>query len=107
VIVAQIDRDLRYTWIHDPRPGVLPATVLGKRDDEIADNSSTRKLVQLKRRAVESGIAARERISFLLGGRETTLDIAVEPLRDDRGMVIGATTVAFEAADRSPGVAQP
>ena len=107
VIVAQIDRDLRYTWIHDPHPGALPASVLGKRDDEIADNSSSRKLVQLKRRAVESGIATRERISFLQGEREMTLDIAVEPLRDDRGVVIGATTVAFETASTRTGDAKP
>jgi hypothetical protein len=59
--------------------------------------------VELKQRAIETGTAVRERISFPGNGGETIYDIAVEPLRNDQGVVIGATTVAFDAADRSTG----
>ena len=35
LIVAHIDQDLRYTWIHNPHPDFKVDDYLGKRDDEI------------------------------------------------------------------------
>jgi PAS domain S-box-containing protein len=101
VIVAHVDRDLRYTWIHNPHPDFDPASVRGKRDDELAVNEGTRQLARLKRQVIETGSPARAIISFPLSEGERTYDTAAEPVKDDSGMVIGATTVAFDITERT------
>jgi two-component system, chemotaxis family, CheB/CheR fusion protein len=96
VIVAHIDRDLRYTWIYNPQPDFDPAPMIGKRDDEIAADEGSYKLVQLKRQAIENGKGAYAHIKLSLAGAEKLYDVAVEPIKDSNGIVIGATTTAFE-----------
>jgi len=100
VIVAHIDRDLRYTWIYNPHPDFDPAFVQGKRDDEIAVNEGTRQLVQLKRQVIETGSTAHAEIAFPLSEGGRVYEITAEPLKDDSGMVIGATTVSFDITQR-------
>jgi two-component system, chemotaxis family, CheB/CheR fusion protein len=102
LVVAHVDRELRYTWIHDPSPGFNPASVLGKRDDEIAANEGTRQLVQLKRRVIETGATVRAEIVFPVADGAQTFAITAVPLRDAAGEVAGATTVAFDITGRPP-----
>jgi len=100
VIMAQVDRDLRYVWIHHPHPDFDPALACGKRDDELADNEGSRRLTQLKQQVIETGRPARATISFPVSDGERTYDVAAEPLLDDGRMAIGATTVAFDITER-------
>jgi PAS domain S-box-containing protein len=100
IIVAHIDQDLRYTWIYNSHPAFEEGAVLGKRDDEISVNEGTHQLVQLKRKSIETGSSARSEITFSLPEGETTYDIMVEPIRDEKGEVIGATTAAFDITER-------
>jgi two-component system, chemotaxis family, CheB/CheR fusion protein len=101
VIVAHIDRDLRYVWIYNPQEGFDAAPLIGKRDDEIAANEGSRKLMSLKRRAIESGEGARARLPLSVIGGEKVYDVVVEPIKDGEGVVIGATTTAFEVIERA------
>jgi len=96
VIIAHIDTDLRYTWIYNPHPDFDPKTMIGKRDDEIAADEGSLKLVQLKRQAIESGKGAGAQISLSVAGDKKAYDVVVEPIKDKDGEVIGATTTAFE-----------
>lgn len=100
IIIAQVDRELRYVWIYQPHPDFEAEGVFGKRDDELADNEGTRQLMELKRRVINSGEAARQTISFPLSEGRRTYDVAAEPLQDENGTVIGATTVAFDVTER-------
>ena len=100
VIIAQVDRELRYVWIYHPHPDFADSSVLGKRDDELSDNAGTRQMMQLKRQVISTGQPARRTISFPLSVGTRTYDIAAEPLRDESGAVIGATTVSFDITER-------
>ena len=100
VIMAQVDRDLRYVWIHNPHPDFDQESTRGKRDDDLADNEGTRQLMDLKRYVVETGRSARQTISFPASDGVRTYDVAAEPLIDDAGTVAGATTVAFDISER-------
>lgn len=100
IIVAHVDRDLRYTWIHNPQPDFDPSTVIGKKDDELADNEGTRKLIALKKKTIETGKKQREVISFPVSDRDHIYDIAAEPLKDEQGKIIGATTSAIDITER-------
>jgi signal transduction histidine kinase len=100
IILAHIDLDLRYTWIYNPTPDFDPASLLGKRDDEISENEGTLQLVELKRKVIETGSAACKQITFPLSGGNQTFDISAQPLKDDSGRVIGATTIALNITER-------
>ena len=100
ITVAHVDRDLRYTWIHNPHPDFEPSSTIGKRDDELSDNEGTRKLMALKKKAIETGAAQREEISFPVSDKIHIYDISAEPLKDNRGDIIGATTAAIDITER-------
>ncbi|MCP4537371.1 MAG: PAS domain-containing protein [Chloroflexi bacterium] len=96
IIVSHIDRDLRYTWIHNPHPDFDSSSALGKRDDELAQNEGTTKLVELKKRVIETGVGAQTEITFALSDGDHIYDVVAEPLTDSTGQMIGATTVSLD-----------
>jgi len=100
IIVAHIDKELRYTWIYNTHPDFAPAAVVGKRDEEISDNEGTRQLQQLKKQVIDTGLGARKEIAFPFSDGTRFYDITVEPLRDEQGNVIGATTAALDITGR-------
>ena len=95
-ILAHVDRNLRYTWVRDPDPDFDPESVIGKRDDEIADSETARKLVSMKKQVIETAAELRETVTFIYPEGERTYDIFMEPLKDDHGEVTGATSAAFD-----------
>jgi two-component system, chemotaxis family, CheB/CheR fusion protein len=101
LIIAHIDRDLRYTWIYNPHPDFDPASLLGKRDDELVVDEGTQQLVQLKQQVIETGARVQAEITFSLSGGGRTYEVVAEPLKDAAGAVIGATTVAFDITQRN------
>ncbi|MCP4139304.1 MAG: PAS domain S-box protein [Chloroflexi bacterium] len=102
LIFAQVDLDLRYTWIYNPHPDFNPETSLGKRDTEIADNEGTRRLQQLKTKVIETGQEQRERITFPLTIGMQKYDIRAEPLRDNDDNLTGVTTYAVNITEPLP-----
>ncbi len=96
IVVAHVDQDLRYTWIYNPHPDFDPEKVIGKRDDEIALNEGTIRLRDLKRRVIESGTGAQDIIVFPVSDGPLIYKIAVEPVVNEAGRVIGATSVSVD-----------
>lgn len=99
IIVAHADRDLKYTWIHNPFPNTSPVLVLGKRDDEVSPTAGNAELLRFKSEVLEAGIGARREISFELAHGLRTYAINTEPMRDDSGEVIGVTTAAMDITE--------
>jgi len=98
VIVAHVDLDLRYTWVQSSEPDFDSDAILGKRDDELDDSDGARELFAMKRHVIETGESGRVRINHPLAEDEIHRDVTVEPLRNDRGKVIGATSIAVEVS---------
>lgn len=96
ITVAQVDRDLRYTWIHNPHPAFDPAAVIGRRDDELNTDEGTRQLMGLKQRVLDTGRGARESITFDINGERTVYEVTAEPLHNAEGEVVGVTTAATD-----------
>ncbi len=98
--VTHQDRDLRYTWVHNPHPDLEPGEVIGKTDLELTTEEDGAVLMALKRGVLESGIGRHEEIRYSINGVRHYYDITVEPLRDPAGHVVGVTTVAVDIDDR-------
>lgn len=111
VAVAQQDRDLRYTRVHDAGSPERADIILGMRDDEIIDDPvEGERVLSAKRRVLESG-RGETLVATPANGTATAREILLEPLHDDRGEVVGvlsahgAPEVRWKAArlDRRAG----
>ncbi|MFW5748974.1 MAG: PAS domain S-box protein [Chloroflexota bacterium] len=99
VMVAQVDTDLRYTWIYNPHPSFGQQVITGKRDDELSPGAGTDCLMDLKRRVLVTGTGDRERIAFDIDGEEVIYEVTAEPLRDADGHIIGVTTASLDVTE--------
>ena len=54
LVVAEIDRELRYVWVDNPHADFRPGQVLGKRDDELIPIEDAARIMELKQAALSS-----------------------------------------------------
>jgi PAS domain S-box-containing protein len=98
--VFQQDRTLRYTWIYQPQLGYLPEQVVGQTDAELLPPDDARRVTELKQRVLETGETARDEVSVTVKGATFSYDLAVEPLREASGAIIGLTGVSLDITQR-------
>jgi len=97
ITVFNQDRELRYTWVYNPRL-YLHQEVVGKTDDEIIGSEKAARLVELKRRVLETGKAARGELQIPHNGRNYSFDLTVEPLFDAQQNIVGITGASMDIA---------
>jgi formate hydrogenlyase transcriptional activator len=99
VVVANQDRDLVYTWGHNPR--LLPPVEewIGKTHEALFPAETALRLTEIKKRVLETGKGARETVEFATPGRKLCFDVTVEPLRDAGGQIQGVTTAAVDITE--------
>lgn len=100
VVVFNQDADLRYTWIHNPRHSFKADEVLGKTDADLLPPEEAARLMELKRRVLESGVGTRTEILLTPYGQLAWYDLTVEPLRKASGQVVGITGAAIDITNR-------
>lgn len=100
IAVFNQDRDLRYTWLWNEHPVRYQAAILGKTDLDIKDCEACRRLVEVKRHVLATGLGERHEFTLPLLGNEQVYDVTLEPLRDDRGEVVGITGAAVNITER-------
>lgn len=96
IMIAQLDRDLRYVWIHNPVEGFSSDVLLGRRIDEVVPDDAGREALAQQRRVLESGEGARHENVFVLDGEPHTYSVVIDPLFDDEGAITGLTTSAID-----------
>ncbi|MGH6826508.1 sensor histidine kinase [Methyloceanibacter sp.] len=100
IMVFTQDRDMRFTWVHNPPSGIDPACLLGKTDAEILSPEAAASFTAAKRRAIETGESQTIETNFELSGRRRSYYLLTEALHDDKGDAIGTTSVAVEITER-------
>lgn len=90
------DRDLRYTWVLNPHPAFSSEDQLGKTDTDLFPPDDAAALTAVKRRVLETGKGARETIRVTIEGTPHYYDLTAEPLRDDKGRIIGVQCASHE-----------
>jgi len=71
---------------------------VGKTDDEIVGADQARRLNALKRRVLETGTGARQEVVIPHNGKKYSFEVAIEPLFDSQGHVMGITGAAMDVA---------
>jgi PAS domain S-box-containing protein len=83
------DRDLRYTWLHNPQFGLSPDQAIGRTDLELLPHELARRITAIKSRAIETGERVREEVAGEVGGQNCVLELFVEPTRNESGLIEG------------------
>lgn len=99
VVLFRQDRDLRYTWIHNPQLGFAAENTLGKTDLDLLPPEDAERLTEIKRRVLETGTGTREEVRTTTGDA-FYYDLTVEPLRDSAGDVVGLSGAAVDITGR-------
>jgi two-component system, chemotaxis family, CheB/CheR fusion protein len=100
IILAQSDKNARYTWIRNPHPDFNPKLMIGKQDQEIDNNEGPRQLLHLKQQVLRDEVSLRRDITFSLSDGNHIYDVLAQPLKDPTGQVVGVTTCAMEITHR-------
>ena len=91
--VSGQDRELRYFWIHNPAFSRPVEAILGRTDEDLFDPEDARRLTAIKRRVLDTDTPARHTITVHVNHERRLYDLYVEPMRDDKGAVIGVSSV--------------
>lgn len=101
VLFAKVDADLRYEWIYNPHEDFSSDAVVGRRDDELDSGPGIDQLMDLKRRAIETGTQIREEITFDRSDGLNAYDVTATPLREGPGdAVTGVVTASLNITEQ-------
>jgi two-component sensor histidine kinase len=100
ISVFSQDRDMRFTWVHNPPAGLTPDSLIGKTDAEILPHDAAEKIMAAKRQTMETGKAQELEANFELSGRKRSFFFMIEALRDEHDKVLGTTSVAVDLSER-------
>ncbi|HTS34331.1 MAG TPA: PAS domain S-box protein [Candidatus Solibacter sp.] len=97
ITVFTLDRDLRYTWIYNPRLH-WQQELIGKTDAEALGENEVESFRELKKKVLETGTALRAEVMLAQNGSAYACDITLEPLFDSQKNIVGITGAAMDIA---------
>lgn len=96
ITIFSQDRDLRYTWVHNPWLGMTEESFLGETDDTVLPDLVRESIVAIKRRVIGSGDPETFETEIPSGEATYWYRIDVTPLRDENGAVNGIVSTAID-----------
>lgn len=96
IVVWQMDRDLRYTWVYDMNELENSVPQLGESDDQIYGKDDADYLSQLKQRVLETGAPISKEVYLSHDGELKFYNYYIEALKDEDGNIQGITGAAVD-----------
>jgi PAS domain S-box-containing protein len=96
IVVFNQDRHLRYTWINNPRLAWAHKGHLGKTDADVLGDTKARDLTAIKQQVLATGARIRHEVAIESEGQTRWFDLTLEPLRNDKGEVVGITGASVD-----------
>jgi len=100
ISVFSQDKDMRFTWAHNPPAGLSPGRLEGKTDAEVLPAETAKTIMAAKQKAMDTGDAQQLETNLDLLGRKRSFYLVIEPLLDEHDAVLGTTSVAVDISDR-------
>jgi len=98
ITVFNLDRDLRYTWMHNSQIPA-PSAYMGKTLSEFVGREEGERVAEIRRRVLETGVGARHEVELTQSGRKHYFDTTIEPVLDSSGAVIGLTGASMDVTE--------
>ncbi len=99
IAVYNLDRDLRYTWVHNPQIPQPASEQLGKTAADLFEPEEATRITEARRRVLETGVGVRHEMRVTFGGRKQYLSTTIEPVLDSAGAVIGLTGASMDVTE--------
>ncbi len=103
VTVFTQDRDLRYTSISNPFLGFKIEEIVGRTDHELIPAENRPAVVKVKQEVLQSGEAKDRELQINDGQIVRWYDFHIEPLRDNKGHVIGLSCAVVDITASKEG----
>ncbi|MGE0797016.1 MAG: ATP-binding protein [Lautropia sp.] len=100
VSVADVDLDLRYTFVHKPPRGLTVAQMVGHRAEEFHDPRSAAQLTTLRRRIIATGRPERTELELVRPDGTEWYDWIGGPLLDADDRIVGVTALVLDITTR-------
>jgi two-component sensor histidine kinase len=100
ISVFSQDKDMHFTWAHNPPAGLSPGRLEGKTDAEVLPAETAKTIMAAKQKAMDTGDAQQLETNLELLGRKRSFYLVIEPLLDEHDAVLGTTSVAVDISDR-------
>jgi two-component sensor histidine kinase len=100
ISVFSQDKDLRFTWAHNPPAGLSLDQLKGKTDADVLPAEAAETIMAAKRKAMDTAESQQLETNFELFGRKRSFYLLIEPLRDDHDNILGTTSVAVDVSER-------
>jgi PAS domain S-box-containing protein len=100
-VLYQQDLELRFTWLHNPAPGIDGSDAVGKREADLLERAEDVAVVEgLKREVIRSGVGMRTEFFPQIQGKDHCFELLMEPLRNAAGHITGLTGAALDITER-------
>jgi PAS domain S-box-containing protein len=101
IAIFQQDRDLRYTWMHNP-PTFTLENIVGKTDADFVSAENAAYLTKMKQHVLATGEGVREEVHIRNAVEARWELLTIEPLRDQQGVIVGiiGTSINITARKR-------
>ncbi len=99
IAVFNQDRDLRYTWVYNSQLPLPGSKKLGKTAAELYEPEEAARIMEVRKRVLETGVGVRDQIQITLNGRRQYLNTTIEPVLDSTGKVIGLTGASMDVTE--------
>jgi PAS domain S-box-containing protein len=99
ITLFEQDRELRYTWVDHPLPGLRSEEMVGKTDLSLFGERG-RKISSLAGEALEKDCRQQSQVELLVGDTLRVYDVSITPIRDSSEQAIGVMGVAVEITRR-------
>jgi PAS domain S-box-containing protein len=101
ITVFTLDRDLRYTWVYNPRLGMTEAEMLGRTAEELMQLDAADDSLALKREALETRRTVGGTVSVPTSSEgRVFLDMTVSPTFDQSGEVDGLLCTSVDVTEK-------
>jgi PAS domain S-box-containing protein len=100
ITVFEQDRELRYSFVHNPPEGTAVEDFLGHTDAEVFGEADRRKLLPAKQRVIETRCRETLGLELRVGGRLRFYDLRLEPRTGSSGGVEGVIGTAVDLTER-------
>lgn len=97
-IVAEVDSELRYVVVDNPRPDFRVSAVIGKTDAQLSSSADASSLMEMKARALREGRPLAREFRFERGDGVHRFNVFAYPILEVDGSVHALLTVAFAMA---------
>lgn len=95
IIIAGVDKQLRYQWIENPHPDFDAEKVIGKRDDELISQTEAEGIISFKKRVFKTGKMETITLLFDRTDGPHLYNMVGYPVRDSRGQITSIVTLGF------------